>query len=306
MPFLKKKYVKIILSLLVITFILSLAAHFGNNPVQRALYTVMSPVFDAAYTVITPVRKFFGYAVKAPKYEAEIEALKTELNTLKAENKSKEDFIKENRRLKELLDLKDGSMAGYETVTARVVSYEPNSWYDTVMLNKGANAGISVDDIVITNPGVVGRVIAVGANWARVSTVINASSSVGVKLSRTGDVGVVSGDANLAQDKNCRLEYLSNDKNLIKGAILVTSGLGGVFPADLSVGKVTDIRSDSAGNLDYAVVEPSVDFSSLYEVLVITDASAAVSTVHEEQAEPIENINENVEVNMQEQGAIEE
>lgn len=270
MPLFKKKFVKILIYVVLGCVILSGAAYFGNNPVQRALYTIVSPVFDAAYSAVTPVREFFKYLSEAKTYEEKIESLEAEVTALKIENKSSEDYIRENKRLKELLDLKDGSMSAYNTVTARVVSYEPNSWYDTVMLSKGADDGISVDNIVVTNLGIVGRVTDVGKNWSRVSTIINASNSLGVKLSRTGDVGVVSGDANLAQDKNCRLEYLSNDKSLIKGDILVTSGLGGIYPPDFAVGKVIDIKSDSAGNLEYGVCEPSVDFSSLYEVLIIT------------------------------------
>lgn len=270
MPLFKKKFVKILIYVVLGCVILSGAAYFGNNPVQRALYTIVSPVFDAAYSAVTPVREFFKYLSEAKTYEEKIESLEAEVTALKIENKSSEDYIRENKRLKELLDLKDGSMSEYNTVTARVVSYEPNSWYDTVMLSKGADDGISVDNIVVTNLGIVGRVTDVGKNWSRVSTIINASNSLGVKLSRTGDVGVVSGDANLAQDKNCRLEYLSNDKSLIKGDILVTSGLGGIYPPDFAVGKVIDIKSDSAGNLEYGVCEPSVDFSSLYEVLIIT------------------------------------
>lgn len=271
MPFLRNKIVKIITIVVVACAVLSGMAYFGNNPVQRALYTVISPVFNGIYGLVTPVRQFAQNIKDADNYEKEIKSLKEQVNALSIENKTREDYINENKRLKELLDLKDNTMAAYNTVTARVVSYEPNSWYDTVMLGKGKKDGIDVNDIVITSLGVVGRVTDCGSNWSKVSTIINSANSVGVKLSRTGDVGVLSGDAGLAQDKNAKLEYLSNDKNLIKGDILVTSGLGGVYPADLTIGKIINIKSDSAGNLDYGVVEPSVDFSSLYEVLVITD-----------------------------------
>jgi len=271
MPFLRNKIVKIITIVIAMCAVLSGMAYFGNNPVQRALYTVISPVFNAAYGVVTPIRQFVTNIKESGNYEKEIKSLKEQVNALSIENKTREDYINENKRLKELLDLKDNTMAAYNTVTARVVSYEPNSWYDTVMLGKGTKDGINVDDIVITSLGVVGRVTDCGTNWSKVSTIINSANSVGVKLSRTGDVGVLSGDAGLAQDKNAKLEYLSNDKNLIKGDILVTSGLGGVYPADLTIGKIINIKSDSAGNLDYGVVEPSVDFSSLYEVLVITE-----------------------------------
>ncbi|MDD6735895.1 MAG: rod shape-determining protein MreC [Clostridiales bacterium] len=274
MSFLKNKFFKIIFALVISICIITVAAQFGGNPVSDAVNTVLSPVYSGVERIIAPVRHFVGYVRKAPSYETEIESLKKEITSLKIENKSREDYIKENRRLKELLDLKEG-LAEYETVTARVVSYEPNSWYDTFMLNKGTKSGIKNGDIVITNLGAVGKIVDVGSNWAKVSTILNTSGAVGVKLARTGDVGVVSGDASLAEDKQCRLEYLSNDKTLIKGDILLTSGLGGVYPPDLVVGRVVDIKKDSAGNLEYGVVEPGADFSSLYEVLVITyDKSA--------------------------------
>ena len=267
--FFRKRYVKITVIAAVLFLSLILLSKIGDNPLQKAVYSFMSPIFSATEKVVTPVRQFSYRLKNAGKYEEEIEELKMQVNALKVENRSREEYITENKRLKELLALKDGMLDG-RMVTARVISYEPNSWYDTVVINKGENAGISRNNAVITGLGVVGRVTDVGKNWAKVSTIINISDSVGVKLSRTGDIGVVSGDPILAENKKCRLEYLSNDKKLINGDILLTSGLGGIFPSDLSIGKVVDIHSDSAGNLEYAVVEPSVDFSSLYEVLVIT------------------------------------
>lgn len=267
MGFFKNKFLKVILIVLPVLVVV-LAIVGGDNPLQRAVYTVMTPVSSGMYNVTTPVRKFFDRFTNAEQYEKEIENLKSEIITLKVANKTREDYIVENKRLKELLDLKE-SKANFKTVSARVVSYEPNSWYDTVMLDKGSSSGIGINDAVITPLGLVGKVIAVGNNWAKVSTIINTANSIGVMMSRTSDIGVVSGDATLADEQCCRLEYLSNDKNLIKGDILLSSGLGGLYPPDLPVGKVTEIISDTAGNLEYGVVEPFVDFSALYEVLCI-------------------------------------
>lgn len=296
MSFLKNKIIRIFLGILVaIIFMTSIATH-GDNPIQKAANTIMTPLFSLGSYVVTPIRKFVDNVKNASGYEKEIESLKAKVNLLEAQSKTREEYIEENERLKELLDIKDGMMKNYETVTARVVSYEPNSWYDTVMINKGKKHGIDKEDIVINTLGVVGKVTEVGPNWARLSTILNISNSVGVKLARTGDIGVVSGDAALAEDKNCKLEYLSNEKNLIVGDILLTSGLSGIYPPDLSVGKIIDIKSDSAGNLSYAQVEPSVDFSALYEVLVIVNAEdvevfeeAATSNSETEEAEQVEN-----------------
>jgi len=267
MKFNKNRFLKIILIILPVMIII-LAVAGGNNPLQRAIYTVITPASSYISQVVTPVRQFLDRFKNAGEYEEEIQRLKSEITTLKVANKTREDYILENKRLKELLDLKE-SRADFDAVSCRVVSYEPNSWYDTVMLDKGTGSGIGVNDTVITPLGLVGKVIEAGKNWAKVSTIINTANSVGVKLSRTGDIGVVSGDAPLAVDRCCKLEYLSNDKNLIKGDILLSSGLGGLYPADLPIGKVTEIKSDTAGNLEYGIVEPFVDFSALYEVLVI-------------------------------------
>ena len=267
MRFIKNRFLKVILIILPVLIVV-LGVMGGNNPLQKAVYSIMTPISSKLSFVTTPVRQFFDNVKKAGEYEKEIEKLQSEITTLKVANKTREDYITENKRLKELLDLKEG-MTDKDTVSARVVSYEPNSWYDTVMLDKGTNSGVGVDDAVITPLGLVGKVTQVGKNWAKVSTIINTSNSVGVKLSRTGDIGVVSGDASLATARQCRLEYLSNDKNLIKGDILLSSGLGGLYPADLPVGKVIEIKSDTAGNLQYGIIEPFVDFSALYEVLVI-------------------------------------
>ena len=267
MRFIKNRFLKVLIIILPVLIVV-LGIIGGNNPLQKAVYTIMTPISSKLTGITTPVRQFFDNVKNAGEYEKEIEKLQSEIITLKVANKTREDYIAENRRLKELLDLKE-SMKNYNTVSARVVSYEPNSWYDTVMLDKGSGAGIGVNDIVITPLGLVGKVTGVGKNWSKVSTIINTANSVGVKLSRTGDIGVVSGDATLATARQCRLEYLSNDKNLIKGDILVSSGLGGIYPADLPLGKVIEIKSDTAGNLQYGIIEPFVDFSALYEVLVI-------------------------------------
>lgn len=269
MSFFKRKYVKVIILVIALIAITVLLSKIGNNPVQRVANDIMSPVYSVCDKAVTPVRKLIKAVKMSDKYEKEIESLKKQVNELEKKNRGSEEYIAENKRLKELLDIRD-SMENTKTVIAKVISYEPNSWYDAFMINKGENSGIKVGNPVVTGLGIVGKVTDTGKNWARISTVLNIGHSVGVKLSRTGDIGVVSGDSTLAENKECKLEYLSNDKQLINGDILLTSGLGGIYPENLMVGKVKKINSDSAGNLEYAVIEPSVDFSALYEVMIIT------------------------------------
>lgn len=299
--YLKKKFVKIIVAVFSVLVVAILLSRIGNNPVQRTLYGVFSPLYKVTERVVTPTRGFLSHMKNANEYEKEIEELKKQVNALKVENRSREELISENKRFKELLELKD-EMSSCETVTARVVSYEPNSWYDTIMLNKGEHSGIAVGNVVITGLGIVGKVTDVGKNWAKVSTILNISNSEGARVARTGDIGVVSGDAELAGKKLLKLEYLSNDKKLMIGDILQTSGLGGVYPSGLNIGKISEIKSDDSGNMDYAVVEPSADFSSLYEVLVITyyeEGTQAMSYIEEPTEETAADNQEGAEENLQ-------
>ena len=91
-----------------------------------------------------------------------------------------------------------------------------------------------------------------------------------MKISRTGDVAVVEGDNELYTQSYCKMTFIDKGSNLIVGDVLETSGAGGVYPPGLTVGSVREINADAMGNLNYAIVEPIVDFSRLYEVLVIT------------------------------------
>ena len=107
MSFLKRRYVKITAIAAVLLLSLILLSKIGDNPVQKAVYSVMAPVFKTTEKIVTPIRKFSYRMRNAGKYEAEIEELKMQVNALKVENRSRDEYITENKRLKELLALKD-------------------------------------------------------------------------------------------------------------------------------------------------------------------------------------------------------
>ena len=94
---------------------------------------------------------------------------------------------------------------------------------------------------------------------------IESDNAMGVKVSRTSDVAVVEGDSELYSQNYCKMTFIDKGSNLIIGDILETSGSGGIYPAGLSVGVIREINSDAMGNLNYATVEPLVDFNKLYE-----------------------------------------
>lgn len=246
--------------------------HFGGaNPVSKVLRTVFSPFQNGVAYIVDKVKDNADFIREMSTYKDENNKLVSQINELKRQNRDITNYREENERLKELLDLQ-ASLDGYSTVAASVIAYSSNNWYDTIQISKGSLAGVSVGNAVITPDGVVGKVIETGPTWSIVSTILNPDNAMGVRISRTGDVAVVEGDSELYGKSYCKMTFIDKGSNLINGDLLETSGSGGVYPAGLLVGAVREINSDAMGNLNYATVEPLVDFDKLYEVLVINGA----------------------------------
>jgi len=267
--FFKRKGVIVAAIITAVVLVCAAIAHFGGtNPVSKVLRTVFSPFQNGFSYIVNKVTDTTDFIREMNGYKEENARLVGEINELKKQNKDVANYREENERLKETLELQN-SLENYSTVAASVIAYSSNNWYDTIQISKGSLAGVAVGNAVITPDGVVGKVVETGPTWSIVSTILNPDNAMGVKVSRTSDVAVVEGDSELYSQNYCKMTFIDKGSNLIIGDILETSGSGGIYPAGLSVGVIREINSDAMGNLNYATVEPLVDFNKLYEVLVI-------------------------------------
>lgn len=266
---LKKKSVRVALVVTAIVLLLAVIDHFsGVNLIRTTAKTVFSPFQRGASYVTNKVTGTVDFLREMKGYKEDNERLVQEINELKRENRDTTNYREENEYLKKMLELQN-SLTKYTTVAATVTAFSSNNWYDTIDISKGSLSGISVGNAVITPSGVVGKVTEVGPNWATVSTILNPNNAMGVRVSRTGDVAVVEGDSELYSKSYCKMTFIDKDSTLIMGDLLETSGEGEIYPAGLGVGTVREISADSMGRLNYATVEPMVDFAHLYGVLVI-------------------------------------
>ncbi len=128
-------------------------------------------------------------------------------------------------------------------------------------------------DCVITERyELVGVVSKAGYNWCTVLTLIDTDSSLGARVFRTGDVGLAQGDFTLMGQGFLELSYLPNEgSQLLPGDLVLTSGLGDYYPADLTIGSVREVKTDDSGAASYAVVEPAAELESLSQVFVVKD-----------------------------------
>ena len=139
----------------------------------------------------------------------------------------------------------------------------------TIVINVGAKDGIRENMTVIAAEGLVGHVIAVTQNTAKVQTIIDSSSSTSCLLSTSRDSIVCKGVLN--DKKNIKAMYIATDATVAQGDSIETSGLGGIYPKGIYVGTISKIENSTDLSNRYALVELGVNFDKLETVLVVTN-----------------------------------
>lgn len=273
--FFKTTKFKILLGVLVMLLgVMTYAAANGRLSAapQELLGAAAVPFQKLSSMLSNQTEKFVSKYVRIDEVMAENEQLKTENDELRQQMVDYDQLKAENEQLQKAWNIKEENPS-YEVVNANVIGRDALEKYYSFTIDKGSSAGVKVKDSVIGTSGIVGRVIETGPNYAKVSTILDPSVSVGAIISRTRDSGLVGGDVSYALDKNCTMTLIARDTLASRGDTVVTTGLGGVFPKNLVIGTVQDILPESSGTSMYAVVEPAEDVESIKMVMVITDFS---------------------------------
>ena len=183
----------------------------------------------------------------------------------------------ENIRLRQMLNYKNANV-NLDMVAARVIMTDFGSWTNTMVIDRGANDGIAVNMAVVVPSGVVGVVTDVYPDSARVQTIIDPRSAIGVIVQRPESrvASVIKGNGN--DPTSPTLVNVAKDGDVLTGDMLVTSGYGGIFPKGLPVGHVTNIVNDPEGFVKNASVETTVDFRKVEDVFVIRSAVGGMAT----------------------------
>ena len=151
-------------------------------------------------------------------------------------------------------------------VRGQVIGSEPNNFMAALIIDLGKRDGIQKGMPVVTERGLVGHIQKVGANWSKVLLVIDPSSSVAALSQSSRAPGLVSGQ--LAQDLS--MTYIPQSETISVGDVVLTSGMGGNYPKGLVIGQITEVEQRDIDTYQNASVRPSVNFSRLETVLVIT------------------------------------
>lgn len=202
------------------------------------------------------------------KVNNENEMLRMEINKLKEEKHHLLEAKLQNSRLKQLLELK--SNTSYPVVAANVIGGSPSSIRnEVVIIDKGKNEGIEVGMPVAINNGIVGRVLLASDKSSEVMLITDPISSIDAYVLRNRARGIVKGGG-----EDCVMEYIESLSDVEVGDLIISSGKDGFYPKGVTVGKVTEVKSD--GGLVKALLEPQVNLNSLEEVVVILKSNSIV------------------------------
>lgn len=189
--------------------------------------------------------------------------LKKEVLKIRKDTVLIEELRRENERLKGLLSFKEQSP--YVAIAARVIARDPNNWSRGIVINQGSKQGIRQGNAVITEAGLVGRVMEATPAASKIILINDLDNAVSALIQRTRDEGLITG----ALLGGLVMRYLEKDCDVKAGDIVLTSGLTKNYPAAILIGEVKEVREELQGLGRYCVIKPAVDLMKVEEVLVI-------------------------------------
>lgn len=258
----------IILVIMVVSLSLSFTARVHGKVValSNLIGTVVSPASSSLAYLGNKVGAGVGTVGQLFTLEHENVQLKQKLLLYNSMKLELSELATENSQLRGLLDLKSTAV-GWHMVSAAVISRNPDSWFQTVVVNRGTKSGVHQGMAVIVPEGVVGRVISTTPVSATVMLILDPNSGVGAQDVRSQSAGIVTGRDPINQQLTFQL--FSHHPDILPGDAVVTSTYSEYYPPGLLIGQVAKVTKTAFGLTETATVVPSVNFNQLENVMIV-------------------------------------
>lgn len=230
--------------------------------IRKWVLMTQSPLVNASSQLSGAVRSIWANYIELHGTREENVRLQDTVHQLSLQQKQLEEMREENTRLRQLLSV--SQLSPVATLGARVIARTPAFLSNVMYIDRGQKDGIRVNTPVMSGLGIVGRVVLVSNRDSQVQLITNPDASAGVMLEKNRLPGVLRGSGSPLLEMN----YISNTEQVETGDLVITSGLDGVYPKGLPVGRVVESHK---GNSVFLIikVEPSTDLIHLEEVSVI-------------------------------------
>ncbi|MHB1293440.1 MAG: rod shape-determining protein MreC [Anaerolineae bacterium] len=282
MNVLRSRALVVILVLGVILAWLVLDQAGGPNPVRDTFSSLMSPVQYILGRIGGPVLDTLGRVGRIGTLGSEYEALVSENAELRSQVIRLQEAQIENEDLRRQLNFKSAA-PNYQLLSAEVIGHDPTNLLQYLIIDRGANDGITPGMPVLVADGLVGRIQEVSADSSKVMLITDPSSSVSGQIMRSRVTGVIQGSAG----RGLVMRYIPQESDLVPGDVVLTSGLGGNFPKRLVIGQVASVTQKDADIFQEAVLAPEANLYDLETVMVLLNFAPA--ELSDEAAEATEN-----------------
>lgn len=226
---------------------------------------LVAPFQNALTHSIRFVRDVWSHYFHLVSVAHENDELRRSLHRAIEKNNQLNEVELSNIRLRNLLNFQ--KTLAIRVIAAEVIAKDPSPWYKTIIIDKGKEEGIEAGFPVVVAEGIVGQVIEAFRGYAKVLLIIDRNSAVDALIQKTRARGIVKGES----ANQCQLNYVLRKYAVHVGDTVVSSGLDGVFPKGLRVGRVSSVIKPNSGIFQGVAVIPYVDFEKLEEVLIIMD-----------------------------------
>lgn len=258
----------LIVVLLLGLVVVSYSEKSGVNTISNIVSVPAAPV-QRAFTFMTgKVNDFFGYFQDIKATQDKNEELLQRISELERQILDVDRLTKENKELRDALNFKN-QYEEYDFIGSSIIAKDPGNWFDVFTINRGSKDGLLADSPVITAYGLVGRVSKTDLVSSRVVSIIDMDSTVSARLSKSRDIIVVRGDVELRSKGQCRADYIPPNTDVMPGDTIETSGIGGIYPQGIIIGKVVKVIKNEGQYDSYAIIQPEIDFKRLEEVIVM-------------------------------------
>ena len=238
---------------------------------MTGVQTCALPIFIGS-TVAEAFNGFVDVFADYDKLKDENESLREELEAYKKKEYDEQLLREQNDWLKDYINFHT-SNPEFKITDAKIVSREAGNYGTVITLNKGTAHSIKRNMPVITADGLLGYVSEVALDWCKVTTVIEAKNSISVYSERQGTQGILSGSIELREQGLCEMTFIDGADGVQIGDKIYTSGGSkSIYPADLYIGSVSELRIDEITGEAIATITPKIDFtklSDLSDVMII-------------------------------------
>ena len=261
---------------IVAVFLVGIMAYAGANgrltaAPQELLSVVLTPLQKVTSALSGGAASVWEKYTSIDDVMAQNEQLEAENAELRQQMVDYDRIKAENDAYKALARIQDtNSEASY--VSAFVIGRDPLDEFGGFTLDQGSTDGVAVNDAIISDRGyLLGVVVEVDATSCKVMTILHPSFNAAGVISRTRENGIITGSADYAADGQCVLTNLDRATEARKGDQVITTGLGGVFPANLLVGTVQEVVPEQSGKSSSAVILPGADPRTVKHVFIVTE-----------------------------------